>query len=122
MTAVRKKHLSVLIVAIAVLGILLSSIGEMFSHGSSELSEPFALHDDQVHFHDSHTHDFDDDPELSYSHHDPSNHTHETAYQISLPLVMVEISTNRMAILFSGASPEQPSYRLERPPKPARNS
>ena len=122
MTETRHKHLSLLIVAIAILGITFSTIGEMFSHGSSELSEPFSLHDDQVHFHDGHTHDFEDDPDLSYSHHDPSNHTHETPYQISIPLLMDEISTNRMAIPFSGASPEQPSYRLERPPKPARNS
>ncbi|WP_341581619.1 hypothetical protein [Marinobacter metalliresistant] len=115
----QRKLLPTLVMLFALAGLSLSVIGEVFSHGVAELASDWESrlsgHSDSHGGH-GHSHDFDEEPEVSL-HHDAGNHTHETVDQLRVPLVSQSLTVLRQQVPFAGDSPRSLRYRLERPPK-----
>lgn len=115
----RKKLFPALIMLFALAGLSLSVIGKAFSHGVVELADDTASH--LAHHsasHDGHGHSHEDDasPDAA-DHHDSGNHTHETADQLTRPLVSEGVTLLRQPVLFADGFPRNLCYRLERPPR-----
>lgn len=115
----RKKLFSALIMFFALTGLSLSVIGEAFSHGVVELavnSELGLAHHSASHDGHGHSHEDDASPDAA-DHHDSGNHTHETADQLTRPLVNEGVTSLRQPALFADGFPRNLRYRLERPPR-----
>jgi hypothetical protein len=109
----RKNLIPLLALLLALVGMTLSVVGGVSSHGVAELSAFVSEgHDGQ-----SHNHDDVDETSNSHPHHDASNHSHESADRLTTRILTGYSISLRLPISYAGDSPRTFRFRLDRPPK-----
>lgn len=113
----RKKGFPVIIMLIVLIGMTASVMGQTSSHGVPELTGATTLSEgDHSHGQKHHNHTVQDEHDR-HSHHDPGNHSHESADRLTLPIFSDLTPSLRRPVPLAGENPRSFCYRLDRPPK-----
>jgi hypothetical protein len=108
-----KQWVPVLVMLLVLAASPLSAMGELASHSLPKLSPALELdHGDHTHDHGIST----DEPE-THNHHNPANHTHETADHLTVNLPTATSFSFQQRFFGVDDTPRTVRYRLYRPPK-----